>query len=149
MAKAMAPRDEGVYLTTARPKLTATVREWLRHADGEFVVAEREMRAEKPVYHTICFLCHSSAETHIRAFLPNQGWALIESHDLLPLLAECASYDYELSQLQAEGKVLNKYIIVGRYPGDIGVAASGKAEAEVALAAARRIRDRVLELMRK
>ncbi len=42
-----------------------TPREWLRYAEGDLRVAEREMESETPTYHTICFL---SAEL-IRAFL--------------------------------------------------------------------------------
>jgi hypothetical protein len=36
--------------------------EWIRYAEGDLSVAEREMRYQAPAYHTICFLWQSAAE---------------------------------------------------------------------------------------
>ncbi|MCS4156048.1 hypothetical protein GGP51_003030 [Salinibacter ruber] len=33
---------------------------WLRFADENLAVAEREMAADTPAYHTVCFLCQSA-----------------------------------------------------------------------------------------
>ncbi len=92
-----------------------TPREWLRYAEGELGVAEREMKAESPAYHTICFLCQSSAEKFIKGFLIAQGWALKKTHDILELLEFCADYDSALGATVAEGAILNEYISAGRY----------------------------------
>ena len=35
---------------------------WLRFADENVAVAEREMATGAPAYHTVCFLCQSAAE---------------------------------------------------------------------------------------
>ena len=99
-------------------KPVETPREWLRYAEGDLAVAEREMESETPTYHTICLL-----ETSV-------------------------PYDSELSQMVAEGAALNEYITAGRYPGDIAFEDIGKAEAAEALGAVRRIRARVIELMK-
>ncbi len=124
-----------------------TPREWLRYAEGELGVAEREMKAEAPAYHTACFLCQSSAEKFIKSFLIARGWALEKTHDILELLEFCADYDSVLGAMVVEGATLNEYITAGRYPGDIAFEDIGKAQAEEALTAARAIRARVLELM--
>ena len=124
-----------------------TPREWLRYAEGEMGVAEREMKAEAPAYHTICFLSQSSAEKFIKGFLIAQGWALEKTHDILELLEFCADYDSVLGAMVVEGATLNEYIAAGRYPGDIAFEDIGQLEAEAALAAAQTIRARVIELL--
>jgi len=124
-----------------------TPRGWLRYAEGEFRVAEREAQSETPVYHTVCFLCQSAAEKFLKGYLIAQAWTLEKTHDILKLLKTCSAYDSELGGLVAEGEVLNEYIVAGRYPGDITSEEIGKAEADEALEAVRRIRARVMDLM--
>ena len=63
-----------------------TPREWLRYAEGDFSVAEREAQSETPVYHTVCFLCQSAAEKFLKGYLIAQGWTLEKTHDILKLL---------------------------------------------------------------
>ena len=124
-----------------------TAQEWLRYAEGDFGVAEREMSSESPAYHTICFLCQSAAEKFLKGYLIAQGWALEKTHDLVELLELCADYDAELGAMMAEGAVLNEYIVAGRYPGDLTFEDIGEAQAEEALGAARFIQARVTDLM--
>ena len=38
-----------------RKRPVETPREWLRYAEGDLSVAEREMQYEMPAYHTVCF----------------------------------------------------------------------------------------------
>ncbi len=124
-----------------------TPREWLRYAEGDLRVAEREMLSEAPAYHTICFLCQGAAEKFLKGYLIAQGWELDKTHDILKLLKECSNHDPQLGELVVEGEILNEYIIAGRYPGDIAFEDIGKVEAEEAVAAARAIRARVAGLV--
>jgi HEPN domain-containing protein len=124
-----------------------TPREWLRYAEQDFGVAEREMLSAEPAFHTVCFLCQSAAEKFLKGFLIAQGWSLEKTHDVVALLGLCAEYDAGLGTIMAEGAVLNEYIVAGRYPGDIAFEDIGRAQAEEALNAARRIRARVMALM--
>jgi len=130
-----------------RKRPVETPREWLRYAEGDLSVAEREMQYEMPAYHTVCFLCQSAAEKFLKGYLIAQGWMLEKTHDIVELLGWCADYDAELGSMISEGAVLNEYIIAGRYPGDIAFENIGRAEAEEALKAARRIGARVGTLM--
>ncbi len=114
-----------------------TPREWLRYAEGDLRVAERELLSEAPAYHTICFLCQGAAEKFLKGYLIAQGWELDKTHDILKLLKECSNHDPQLGELVVEGEILNEYIIAGRYPGDIAFEDIGKIEAEEAVAAAR------------
>jgi len=70
-----------------------TPREWLRYAQENLSVAQREMRAEAPAYHTICFLCQSAAEKFLKGYLIAQGWTLERTHDIVELFELCADYD--------------------------------------------------------
>ena len=123
-----------------------TPREWLRYAQESLDVAGREMQAEMPAFHTVCFLCQSAAEKYLKGFLISRGWPLEKTHDIVKLLELGSTHDPELDSLLADGDVLNQYIVGGRYPGDIAFEDIGRAEANEALQAARRIRERVLEL---
>jgi len=133
---------------SGQSKPVETPREWLRYAEGDLAVAEREIESETPTYHTICFLCQSAAEKFLKGYLIAQGWTLEKTHDILQLLETSVPYDSELGQMVAEGAALNEYITAGRYPGDIAFEDIGKAEAAEALGAVRRIRARVIELMK-
>jgi len=124
-----------------------TPRKWLRYAQQDLGVAEREMLSAQPAYHTICFLCQSATEKFLKGYLIAQEWALEKTHDVVALLELCADYDADLGMMMAEGAVLNEFIVAGRYPGDIAFEEIGRAQAEEALGAARRIRARVMNLM--
>jgi HEPN domain-containing protein len=78
-----------------------TPQEWLRYAEGDLNVAEREFQSEMPVYHTICFLCQSAAEKFLKGYLIAQGWTLEKTHDILELLAFCEAYDTELGAMRS------------------------------------------------
>ena len=125
-----------------------TPQRWLRYAEGDLRVAEREMQDSSPVHHTVCFLCQSAAEKFLKGFLISQGWPLEKTHDIVELLSWCTDHDRELGAMVAEGAVLNEYIVAGRYPGDIASEQIGADEAKDALAAAQKIRARIRHLMK-
>ena len=125
-----------------------TPQEWLRYAEADLGVAERELLTGEPAYHTICFLCQGAAEKFLKGYLIAQGWMLEKTHDIVELLEFCADFDAELGTLIAEGAVLNEYIVAGRYPGDLTFEEIRETQAEEALEAARHIQGRVKELMR-
>ena len=132
-----------------QPKIPVeTPQEWLRYAEADLGVAERELLSGEPAYPTICFLCQGAVEKFLKGYLIAQGWTLEKTHDVVELLAFCADFDAELGTMAAEGAVLNEYIVAGRYPGDLTFEEIGEAQAEEALKAARHIRTRVKELMK-
>ena len=121
-----------------------TPREWIRYADENLRVAEREMQYKAPAYHTVCFLCQSASEKHLKGYLIAQGWTLGKTHDIAELIELCTEYDPNFGPLLEEGSVLNEYITEGRYPGDVAFESIGDAEAQEAVSIARRIREMVL-----
>ncbi len=75
------------------------VKEWLKFAEENLLLAHSGMREEFAPYHTICYLCQGSAEKYLKGFLIWNGWKLRKIHDLIDLPSED-----ELSQLSPEGK---------------------------------------------
>lgn len=124
-----------------RPKSPVqTPQEWLRHAEENLGVAEREMRYDTPVYRTVCFLCQSAAEKFLKAYLIAHGWTLKKTHDVVELLELCSDYDDDFQGLLTDGSLLNEYMVEGRYPGDLAFEAIGHEDAVEALDSVRRIR---------
>ena len=124
-----------------------TPKQWIQYALGDLAVAEREIQYSQPTYHTICFLCQGAAEKFLKGFLIAQGWPLRKTHDMVTLVAICAEYDGTFDKMSAEAIILNEYVITGRYPDDLSFDEIGQAEAEEALTAVCKIRDRVLALI--
>ena len=105
---------------TGKKKLPVdTPEEWMKFATENLRVAKHEIEYEMPAYHTICFLCHQSAEKFLKAYLISKGWKLKKTHDIVELLEYCSDYDNEFDILVEYGSILNDYIADGRYPGDI------------------------------
>lgn len=121
---------------------------WLRLADENLAVAEREMASGRPAgYHTVCFLCQSAAEKYLKGYLIAQGWPLEKTHDLVLLLGHCADYEDRFAALREGGAILNEYVIAGRYPGDLAHEEIGETEADEAVAVARRIKEMVKSMI--
>lgn len=124
--------------------------DWIRYAEGELRVAEREIEADSPVYHAICFLCQGSAEKFLKAYLISKGWELDKIHDIVELLHVSKTYNANLDDLIPKGEILNEYIVASRYPDNTKSSLDfERGEAEEAIEATRVIRMRVMELMAK
>ena len=54
-----------------------TPAEWLRFAEENLAVAQREKGYEQPAHHTICFLCHSAA-AHSLVYLSGNAVAALQ-----------------------------------------------------------------------
>jgi HEPN domain-containing protein len=106
-------------------RATRTVREWLRYAEEDLGVAERESARGTGAYHTICFLCQAAAEKLLKAYLIGRGWTLERTHDIVALLEFCAEHDPYWRDLAPDGAVLIEYILAGRYPGDLALEGIG------------------------
>ncbi len=122
---------------------------WLRYAEGDLSVVEREMKSDIPVYHTVCFLCQSAAEKFLKAYLISEGWKLQRTHDLVELLGYCTDYDENWEELLTEGAILNEYIVSGRYPGDIAAEGFDDLLAKEALDAVQQIQARVRKVFQQ
>jgi HEPN domain-containing protein len=116
------------------------VSEWIKFARGDIHFAAWGLQDDYPTYHSICFLCQSSAEKYIKALLLSLGWKLKKEHDLILLSnilkdqfgTDCGSIIECLISL-------NDYIIESRYPGDIPAESFTREMAVEAVGCARQI----------
>jgi HEPN domain-containing protein len=130
---------------TKTPEMKKLIDDWLAFARENLLYAKDGMKAEYSPYHTICFLCHGSAEKYIKAYLITQGWELKKIHDLDELLDDAAEYDEDFIELFPFAEILDEYITEGRYPGDLPFESIGEDDAKEAIEAAEKIEQFVLE----
>jgi HEPN domain-containing protein len=121
------------------------IKDWLKFAEENLLLAHSGMGEDFSPYHTICFLCQGSAEKYLKAFLIWNGWELKKTHDMVDLLAYCIEYDSGFEDFKEECLLLNEYITEGRYPGDLPFESITEQDAREALEAADKIEDYVLE----
>jgi HEPN domain-containing protein len=121
------------------------IKDWLKFAEENLLLAHSGMGEDFSPYHTICFLCQGSAEKYLKAFLIWNGWELKKTHDMVDLLAYCIEYDSGFEDFKEECLLLNEYITEGRYPGDLPFVSITEQDAREALEAADKIEDYILE----
>ena len=121
------------------------VKDWLRFAKENILLARSGMREEFSPYHTICFLCQGSGEKYLKAFLIWTGWELKKTHDLVELLGYCVDIEPGFEGYKGECLLLNEYITEGKYPGDMPFESITRKDAQEAIDAANRIESFVLE----
>src|SRR2546425_9869484 len=92
-------------------------REWISKAEGDWAIAQREVRAADPVWDGICFLAQQCAEKYIKAFLEEQTIVLQKTHDLVGLVDLSSGLLPELDPLRPQLAHLSTVGIAARYPG--------------------------------
>ncbi|MBC8234096.1 HEPN domain-containing protein [bacterium] len=127
------------------PEKVKFIKDWLSFARENLLFAKAGMKEAFSPYHTICFMCHGSAEKYLKAFLLWKGWELKRTHDLSELLDFCCEYDASFEHLFPECELLNEYITEGRYPGDLPFESIGEYNAKEAIEAAEKIEEHVLK----
>ncbi len=125
---------------TAPPDLDV-VRDWVRKAEEDLVSADYllTMPGEAP-FGTACFHAQQCVEKYLKAMLIYQGIEFPRVHDLGELL-HLLRPEHRPPLSVAEEERLTDYASVHRYPGDYEP--DTRADAEEALATARRVRDSV------
>lgn len=121
------------------------IKNWLSLAEENFLFAKAGMKEDFSPYHTVCFMCQSSAEKYLKAFLLWNGWELKKTHDLSELLDLCLEYNDSFEYLFPECELLNGYITEGRYPGDLPFERIGADEAKEAIESTEKIANHVLK----
>jgi len=91
--------------------------EWAERGEGDFTVAQREMRTDDPLYNVVCFLCQQCAEKYLKAFLEEHDTPFENTHDLVMLLDLGAGKVPELESRKHELAYLSPFAIASRYPG--------------------------------
>ncbi len=110
--------------------MNALTAEWVEKAEGDYVTAQREIRARRaPNYDAACFHTQQAAEKYLKGFLQEQNFPPPKIHNLAQLLQLCLPYDAQFQQLDQQLGALDAYAVRYRYPGD----SATKADARSAL----------------
>ncbi len=116
--------------------------EWIDKADGDWITAQRELRARKmPNYDSACFHAQQCAEKYLKAKLVEENIAFSKTHDLVYLLKLLLPIEPGWASLRPHLTPLNAYAVLYRYPGNDAV----KTEAKDAMKDCREVR-RVVRL---
>lgn len=91
--------------------------EWIDKAEGDWKVAQREMRAADPVWNVASFLAQQCAEKYLKAFLEEHSIAFGKIHDLVVLLNSSGGLLPELISQRQSLAHLSTFGIAARYPG--------------------------------
>ena len=91
--------------------------EWIDKAEGDWTVAQREMRASNPVWNVVSFLAQQCAEKYLKAFLEEHNIAFGKTHDLVVLLNSSGALLPELNSQRQSLAQLSIFGIATRYPG--------------------------------
>src|SRR5438445_602056 len=113
-----------------------TTRAWLRKAEEDYVVAERENRSDIPVHDVVCFHCQQGAEKYLKGLMEELGLFVPKTHFLDVLLTAVKQYYPELKGLRRGMLFLSVFAVDARYPGEDAT----KRQAMAALRWSRRVR---------
>ena len=91
--------------------------EWIDKAEGDWKVAQREMRAADPVWNVASFLAQQCAEKYLKAFLEEHNITFGKTHDLVVLLNSSGGLLPELNSQRQSLAHLSTFGIATRYPG--------------------------------
>ena len=91
--------------------------EWIDKAEGDWKVAQREMRVADPVWNVVSFLAQQCAEKYLKAFLEEHNIPFGKIHDLVVLLNSSGGYLPELDSHRQSLAHLSTFGIATRYPG--------------------------------
>jgi len=90
---------------------------WFAKADNDFLDIDNNMAASRTPWDAVCFHAQNPAEKSLKAFLIGHGCLPPGTHDLVTLLAECATILPTLSSLQGHCQLLSVYAVSTRFPG--------------------------------
>jgi HEPN domain-containing protein len=118
--------------------MNGLVAEWIEKAQGDFNVAQRELRVRLlPNYDACCFHTQQCAEKYLKAFLVSRKIEPPRTHNLVDLLTMSAAQDEALELIRGALELLNAYAVDIRYPGE----SATKEEAREAVKAMKQVRE--------
>lgn len=89
--------------------------EWIRKAEEDYRVANREMKAEPPSFNAVCFHAQQCVEKYLKAVLQENEVLFQKVHDLEVLLSQCLTLIPDLEALRTDAQKLNVFAVEVRY----------------------------------
>ncbi|MBI5555775.1 MAG: HEPN domain-containing protein [Elusimicrobia bacterium] len=91
--------------------------EWIKKAEGDYLVAKREFKSTPPVYEAVCFHAQQCIEKYMKAVLQENNIEFEKTHDLGSLLEQCKSFIPQLAKYHMELLEVSSFAVEVRYPG--------------------------------
>ena len=91
--------------------------QWVRKAEGGWIMARDAARSRQPVKDAICFHCQQAAEKYLKALLQELGLPIGRTHDLEALHINLLPHYAALRGLRRGLSFLTDYAVEPRYPG--------------------------------
>jgi len=82
------------------------MRNWLKLAYSDFIVAKREIGHEDAVLEAVCFHLQQSVEKYSKTYLTAAGKKHEKTHNLTYLINKCAELDNEFSYFSGKFDLL-------------------------------------------
>jgi HEPN domain-containing protein len=93
--------------------------EWVRKAEGDFAMMQRELRARKaPCHDGACFHAQQCAEKYLKARLAQAAIPFTKTHDLVALLEQVLAVEPKWEMYRNDLASLTAFAVAYRYPGD-------------------------------
>ncbi len=128
---------------SANPEIVELVRQWIEKAEHDLKTAQHTLTlGDDCPFDMVCFHAQQCAEKYLKALLTLHQIDFARTHDLTELAAMVPP-EIKLTVESATFQELNPYAVEARYPGLAEM--PGRAEAEVAVALASQVRQRVRE----
>jgi len=124
--------------------MNETVREWVRKAEGDYRVANRELHeAKDPDYDAICFHSQQCVEKLMKALIINARRMPFRTHDLKILAGQISEVHESWNWPDDELRFLSLCSISFRYPGESAV----QEDARKAFDMCSRLREELMKLL--
>jgi len=107
-------------------------KEWIKKAEKDFLVAQREFNIEPPEYDAVCFHSQQCVEKYMKAVLQENDIYFEKIHDLDILLEKCKTSIPGLLNLKKELVELSSFAVEIRYPGTEATVVEAKENLSVA-----------------
>src|SRR5207248_1886363 len=94
-----------------------TTREWVKKAEGDYVIARQAARSKVPLHDGVCFHCQQCAEKYLKGLMEELGLAVPKIHDLDQLRIKLAPHRPLPGSMQRGLVFLTDFAVETRYPG--------------------------------
>jgi len=92
-------------------------KEWIKKADNDLIICERESLSTPPVYDAICFHAEQAVEKYLKAILQEKEKAIPKTHDLEKIVDLCKEWLPHLEDFVKDMIWLTSFAVEIRYPG--------------------------------
>lgn len=106
-------------MRSSEESLRDLVRQWLRHAEEDLLVARELMERDRLSYNPVGFHAQQAAEKFIKALLTRRGVAFPKTHSIRILLELAVPTLPDLFDRLQQAHTLTPYGVEVRYPRDV------------------------------